>query len=206
MDSSFDEQPLSVAFRSLDVERATAPVGSVLCPCRGSRLPAANCFHCDSCRQIEFLPQGSFVSCSAQRPVRLSRVRALRVSDVVRAPAFCAGPLTTVSALIAAPELCVPWEAIPVLCADARPLGLITADALERTLSGGLAADTPLLRLMNAELACVTPDMSLFDAARWLFAARASHLVVTSTNGTFLGLVAEIDLVRELPAFRSAWG
>jgi len=208
MESFLKEPPRTVAFRALDVESATTPIASVLCPCRGSQLPTANCCHCDSCQQIEFLEQGSFVSCAARRPARLERARALRVSDVVRTPAFCAGPLTTLSALVAAPELRVAceWEAIPVLASDARPLGLITVAALSRTLAADIAPETPLLELMDTQLACVTPSMSLFDAARRLFGARASHLVVTAAGGTFLGLVAEIDLVRELPAFRTVRG
>ena len=127
-----------------------------------------------------------------------------RVSDVVRAPSFCAGPRTTLATVIDQSPVRAPWDAIPVLAEDARPLGLVTADALQSSHARGVSLEAPLTGLMETQLVHVQPSTSLFDAASVLFRAGTSHLIVSARDGTFLGLVAEIDLVRDMPAFRAS--
>lgn len=193
--------PLSVAPRPLDFEGVTSPIPSVLCPRAGSRLPVVNCCHCDSFQEIAFGQHGCAVKCSARGAS--VRTRATRVSDIVRAPVFCAGPLTTLATASAHGELRAPWDAIPVLAQDARALGLITAAGMQLWHARGIASDCPLSGLMETELLHVEPSTSLLDAVKLLLGGSGSHLVVSAPDGKFLGLVAEIDLMRDLPAFRA---
>lgn len=87
-----------------------------------------------------------------------------------------------------------PYDAIPILSPDARPIGLTTCGSLRSLVASGVASDTPLELVMNSRFARVTLDATLEDAAALLPSSGWRGVVVLTADGTFAGIIAESDL------------
>jgi CBS domain-containing protein len=189
---------LPVFQRSHDVEHATAPTDTVACPVRGQGMPVDYCKSCRSFRGLEQDGTTTKVGCIARElhtERALSGGRELEARDVIRVPLVCVTKDTKLRSVLPYLGLQHPWDVIVVLDWSARPLGVVTRSDLEPLLAMRGGEDMPLSRVLQTDVACVSPCMSLDDVARLRPQAKfRGALVVTTEDGVFLGIVTEADL------------
>jgi CBS-domain-containing membrane protein len=186
---------LPVVFRSLDVEGKTQPLPAVICPNRRDLMTVGNCGECEGFRRIEFTADSQPVlRCAPEVIARDERSGPRRVQEAVRVPAICAAIGTPVAAVLPYLDESHRHEVIVVLDRGAHPLGLVPVEALRSLVANSGPLDTRLGACITMQGVRVTPNATLREAARLMDAAGCEQLVVTMSNGTFLGLVSRADL------------
>jgi CBS domain-containing protein len=182
--------------RALDIQELTQPVQTVLCPARHDIITVGNCRQCRDFRGTEQSPvQGSFVACNTH-DTKAHSASALSVRERVQLPSLCASVHSTLAVLLPYADNLRPWEAIPILDREAKPVGIVSSVDLSRFRAAQLDPSQRLQRLMSTSFVTVFPSMSLADAAR----LRAEHTfrgaVVVSEDDAFIGVVWEPVLER----------
>lgn len=179
--------------RALDIQELTRPVQTVMCPARHNTITVSNCRQCRDFRRIEQSPvHGALVACSA----RDAPQSAASVRDKVQLPSVCASVHSTLAALLSYADSLHPWQAVPILDHQTKPVGILTGLELNRLRNARVDPSQRLQRLMSTSFATVFPCMSLADAARM----RSDHVfrgvVVVSEDDVFVGVVWEPALER----------
>jgi CBS domain-containing protein len=184
---------LPVIVRPLDVELATRPVATVLCPLRADVVAVGNCRQCESFRFEQQTAHGKLVVACVP-PTGHGAAPRGDVRHVVRMPLVCAAADTSVQQLIPYIALQQPWDIVPVLDWNAAPIGVLINGALKRLVEDGLDPQTKVTAVMQRKFAVASPCMSLSDAARMCSNGPVRDLIVANADGTFLGIVSEAKL------------
>lgn len=186
---------LPVVFRPLDIEEFTKPQGVVLCPVRNEPVTLGTCGHCDDFARVEFdarsKPHVCCTPCFPHRPRGLSSARGF-VKEVLRVPLLSASEGTPVSVFIPYVDLQRPWDAIPVLDRQARPIGVVSNETLRKVVE--IDHDRAIESVMSVDFARVFPWQSVAEAAAARPETAFRGVVVIAGDGTFLGMVCETDL------------
>src|ERR1700761_8640226 len=106
---------LPIVFRALDIEGLTKPIAAVVCPARHDVITVGSCGVCGEFRRIDFTDEGQPMVCCTPTPARTRPEDATKVKDVLRVPALCAAPATTIKAVFPYLTLEQPETVIPVL-------------------------------------------------------------------------------------------
>lgn len=183
---------LPIAIRALDVEDLTQPVETVLCPARHDRITVDSCRQCRDFRRIEPSATHDSVVCCGSRESACTA----SVQQKVQLPSVCATVNTTLAIVLQYADCLRPWEAIPVLDMQARPVGIVTSSELNHLRACRRDPTTPLKHVMSTSFATVFPCMSLVDAARLRAARCFRGVIVVSEGDRFVGVVWEPDLER----------
>lgn len=187
---------LPIVTRALDIEELTLPVQTVLCPARHDRITVGNCRQCRDFRRIEHSAvHGPVVCCGSGDSVK-QPVSTLSVQQRAQLPSLSVRASTTLGAVLAHAEGLRPWEGIPVLDMESRPIGIVMGSELIRLRAARTDPALPLGRVMSTSFATVFPCMSLVDAAQLRAAHRFRGVIVVSDEEQFLGVVWEPDLER----------
>ena len=84
-------------------------------------------------------------------------------------------------------------HAVPVVAPDGALKGIVTSSDLVEEWQPMLG----VVNVMSTDVATITPQTSLTEAARTMLDARIHHLVVEDGSG-IVGIVSSFDLLREL--------
>jgi len=204
-------QLLPIAFAALDVEADTKPVPLVNCPRLGdAQTPVALCGRCGHCQHVAFVSTSEVVlACSwpddsAERGSQgHSGTAGPRLHEIMQAPGLCVTPRMPVHMLLthlaqAGSDL------IPVLDADASPIGIvIVAELLALLATGADIRQCTVAEVMSVELSRVYPDVTAADAAL-LLGDDTRHLAVISARGRFLGLVSRDSVLAMADSVRAS--
>lgn len=167
-----------------------------MCPARNNIITVGNCRQCRAFRQIDHGDEGAFVNCCAVRGVSTRSAPTALVQEHVHLPHVCASIASPLAVVLAYADTLQPWEAIPILDAQAKPVGV----AMAADLRGWSAKPCdPALRvehLMTTSFITVFPCMSLADAAQLRADSSFRGAIVVSDDDTFLGVVSEPELER----------
>jgi CBS-domain-containing membrane protein len=120
----------------------------------------------------------------------------MSVQEKVQLPHVCASVDTPLASLLPYADTLQPWEAIAVLDAQARPVGIMMGAELQRLRANRSDPTLRLQRIMSTSFATVFPCMSLVDAARLRANNCFRGVIVVAEDETFLGVVSEPDLER----------
>ena len=183
---------LPIVFRSLDVESKSKPVPTLVCPVRSDLMTAGNCGRCASFRRIDFTDDGQPVLCCATDP-KHGELKA-HVHDLLRVPVVCAVGDTTLAVVLPYLSLGTPLDVIPVLDADARPIGSLTIRDARRLVAAGIPLDTTLAEVISRQIVCVLPETTLADAGELLAETEAAQLFAVGPDGVFLGVLSRRDV------------
>lgn len=187
---------LPITSRALDIDELTRPVQIVGCPARHDVVTVDNCRQCRDFRRIEHSDPGQVVVCSGSRDAATQLKHTVSVQQKVQLPHVCASIDTTLSALLPYADTLQPWEAIPVLDPQARPVGVLMGSELHRLSAGRMNATQRAERIMSTSFATVFLCMSLADAAKLRSHSCFRGVIVVSEHNTFVGVVSELDLER----------
>lgn len=187
---------LPIVTCALDFEDLTQPVQTVLCPTRHDRITVGNCRQCRDFRRIEESAiHGAVVCCGSGDTARQS-ISTLSVQQAAKLPSLSVRATTPLSVVLPYADGLRPWEGVPVLDMQAKPIGILMASDLSRFRAARLDPTLAVGRVMSTSFATVFPCMSLADAAQLRAAHRFRGVIVISETEQFLGVVWEPDLER----------
>ena len=187
---------LPIATRALDIEDLTRPVQVVMCPARNNIITVGNCRQCRAFRQIEQGNKGAWLSCSGVRGPVTRSTSSASVQEHVHLPHLCASIASSLATLLANADTLQPWEAIPILDFQTRPVGVALAADLQQLSGSGCDPALRVEQWMSTSFVTVFACMSLADAAQLRANSRFRGVVVVADDDTFLGVVSEPDLDR----------
>jgi CBS domain-containing protein len=187
---------LPIASRALDIHELTQRVDTVMCPARHDIISVGNCRQCRDFRRIEPGNMGPVVVCCGSRESARQFARTVSVQEKVQLPHVCASVESTLASVLPYADTLQPWDAIPILDHQARPVGIIMGAELHRLRADRCDPTQPVERAMSTSFATVFPCMSLADAAQLRGRNSFRGAIVVSEDDTFLGVVSEPDLER----------
>ena len=126
------------------------------------------------------------------RPVELT---ARRVGELMaRDPVICTGTATVRAVAQQMRDRHV--SSVGVTAADGALIGLVTTrDLTNKVLAEGLPGDTPVSRIMTAELVTLPPTALGSDVLNLMLERRIGHLPITEA-GRLVGMVTQTDITR----------
>lgn len=187
---------LPIASRALDIHELTQPVETVMCPARHDISSVDNCRQCRDFRRIEHGDMGAVLVCCGSRESARQFAPTLLVQEKLQLPHVCASVESTLASVLPYAETLQPWDAIPILDRQTRPVGIITGAELQRLIANRCDPAQPLERAMSTSFTTVFPCMSLADAAQLRGRNSFRGAIVVSDEDRFLGVVSEPDLER----------
>ena len=188
---------LPVVFQALDIEEKTRPTPLLICPVRGDVMTVGGCGRCQEFRRIEFTLSGEPVLCCSAMD-RCATDDVERVQTMIRVPALCTAPDTTLEIVLQHAELAPQEDPIPVLDWDSSPLGFVTLRELIQLQRAGIPPAVTLSEVMSHQVVCVLPETTVADACELLSETQSPQLFVVGADGGFLGLFTTKDIARPL--------
>jgi CBS domain-containing protein len=178
--------------RVLEATGATEETRVVECPDRG-RIDAAVCDQCPSARGED--SSGRFVRC-ANVPERATRDLgyASPLEEIMTASVRCVRTDVTAEAVL---DLLREYaiEAVPVVDAQGRPVGIVTKTDLFRELQLGHGIRRTAGDLMTRHVLWLPPEAAIASAAALMAAERIHHAVILADDRRVIGIVSSLDLL-----------
>jgi CBS domain-containing protein len=162
------------------------------CPEQG-RVDAGVCEHCVSGRGED--ASGRFVQCTQaiERPTRDLGYGA-PLEEIMTASVRCVRIDVTAEAVLdLLREHAI--EAVPVVDAQGRPVGIVTKTDLFRELQLGHGIRRTAGDLMTRHVLWLPPEAAIASAAALMAAERIHHAIVLADDRRVIGIVSSLDLL-----------
>jgi CBS domain-containing protein len=178
--------------RVLEASGETEVTRTVDCPEQG-RIDPDVCAHCLSGRGED--ASGRFVTCS-QAKERATRDLGYGapLEEIMTASVRCVRTdVTAEGVLDLLREHAI--EAVPVVDAQGRPVGIVTKSDLFRELQLGHGISRTAGELMTRHVLWLPPEAAIASAAALMAAERIHHAIVLADDRRVIGIVSSLDLL-----------